>query len=253
MSGMADRTLRGGALLLEVVVAMAIMVVTLALMGAQLRNGLEMTYGADDRTHGAFLADRLLATIELDLEQQRAIFEDQQREGDFGPRFPGYYWELIIEPLDEDEVGVPLVDEETGAETLVAQMTIDIYYQRPLDGLYEEFGGSRPDEARLLHSVHMVRASPPQIDLAEDFGMTEEQITGVTELIPEIDPQNFNPQELLQMIAADPESFLGVLGSDQLGPLLQQLGLSDAGQLPQQLQEILSGGGGLGEAPAAAV
>jgi hypothetical protein len=248
-------------LLLEVVVAMTIMIVTLAVMGAQLNTGLRTTYTADDITHGAALADRFLATIELDLERQRSIFEDEQREGDFGPQYPGYYWELVIEPLDEEDVGVTLVDDETGEETQVAQLTVYIYRDANV-GFYEEFSGTRPDGARLIHSVHVIRATPARIDLQEDFGLTEEQVTGISDVLPDIDPNNFNPQELLQMISEDPESFAMLLQDERILPLLQQFGIGDASQLQGMLsgdlgglQDMLGGGaeGGGGAAGADAL
>lgn len=206
------------ALLLEVVVALALMIASLAILGAQLRSGILTMRTAEEMNRGVALVDRLMALMELDLELQARLFEDQEREGDFGDQYPGYFWELELEPLEitelEDE---EILDADEDELPALFRMDITILYDPPDED--DPLGSF--EEARDLYTVHMIRATPPQIDLTEDFGIAAEQVEQLQQILPDFDPQQFNPQALITqlslMVEEDPASLLA------LAPMIQQL------------------------------
>jgi hypothetical protein len=220
---------RRGALLLEVVVALVIMVATLAVLGAQLRSGLLMMYSAEEQNRGIALVDRLLALMELDLDLQQRLFEDAQREGDFGEQYPGYFWRLSLAPLEQTEF-----DEDAPVEqTLDADFTglfrldIEILFDRP--DFEDELGSI--DEARSLYTAHLIRAAPPRIDMTEDFGIPGDQLEQLQAVLPDFDPEQFNPQVLItqlsEMIENDPTAIMALL------PMIEQLMAQFGGSLPE--------------------
>jgi hypothetical protein len=194
------RVNRRAALLVEVVVSLTIMVAALGVMGAQLVAGLRMTALADQQIRAAHLADRLLALLELDLDTAQSFFDERETEGDFGEQHRGYFWRATIEPLEVDLEGIGLV-------------TIDILYQEDPQ-LRDTIDG-----ARVIRRLKLLKAEPGLIDLAEDFGLDEEQLAQISELLPiaGLDPSAMNPQ---QLVSLDPELLLELL--PQLLPLLEQ-------------------------------
>lgn len=240
---------RTSALLLEVVVALALMVASLAMLGAQLHSGILTMKTAEEMNRGVALVDRLLALMELDLDLQTRLFEDQEREGDFGEQYPGYFWELDLEPLEQTEVqDEEAIDEENpDGLPLLFRIDIKILYDQPT--LDDPEGNV--EDARTLYTVHMIRATPPAIDLSTDYGIPTDQIEQLQAVLPDFDPENFNPQtiitQLSQMVQEDPASLVAL--APMIQSLLQQFAPSsgdDAGL--QALQQLLGQSGAAGAA-----
>ncbi|MBU0641320.1 MAG: hypothetical protein KKB50_20875, partial [Planctomycetes bacterium] len=212
------------ALLLEVVIALSIMVAALGLLGAQLVSGLRMTQEADQHTQAGELANRLLALLELDLETQQRVFLDRETDGDFGPQYPGYFWRAYVDPTDVEGLGL---------------VTIEILYQGHPE-YQDDIAG-----ARLVRHLHMLKADPARVNLAEDFGVDEEVLTQIVESLPiaGFDPFDLNPQEFIAALTQDPEMLMELL--PMIMPLIQQVmgGAGMEGELnPNQLQDLLGGG-----------
>lgn len=198
--------MRAGALLLEVVVSLAIMVAALGLIGAQLNGGLKMTAQAESATRAAELSDRMLALLELDQQMSERIFQERHIDGDFGTEYPGYLWRAQVDKTDIDGLGL---------------VSLEILYQndpeRPTD----------IDGARLVRQLHLLKADPGRIDLGKDFGVPQETLDVVGPslgAIPGLDPTQFDPQALA---ALPPEQLFAVLA--QLLPILQQAGIIPPG------------------------
>lgn len=221
-----------GALLLEVVVSLAIMVAALGLIGAQLNGGLKMTAQAETATRAAELSDRMLALLELDQQMSQRIFQERRSDGDFGTEFPGYLWRANVEKTDVDGLGL---------------VTLEILHQsdteRPTD----------LDGAKVVRSLHLLKADPGRIDLGKDFGVPEEALAAVgpqMSMIPGLDPTQFDPQALA---ALPPQELFAVLA--QLLPILQQAGIMPPGmemdpnmspdQIAEMIQAMVEGQGGL--------
>lgn len=214
---------RGG-ILLEVVIALGIMTTTMAFMGAQLSNGLKMIVDAQEKQVGMSLAERMLGLLALDPALQQSVRDEEQRDGDFGEQYPGYFWALTIEPLQNEESVIEFDESELaeGEEPpTVAVVTLEILY----DGA-AQVGDALTETARPIHTVRFLRSTPPRVDLGRDFGLTEtqvDQLTGqLTELGIDFDPTDFDPQELVALLSEDPTQFLDL--ATVLLPLFQQFG-----------------------------
>lgn len=198
----ASPRFRRGALLLEVVVALTIVVATMGVLGSQLVSGLRLTADADQLTRAAALVDRLLALVEMDPEMRELILLEEQTDGDFGEQYPGWFWEVEFQPVEQVE-GLGLV-------------RVAVLYQEDLERV------DSSDGARVVRQVVLLKAAPGQIDLVEDFGMGEEQVEELAALLPmaEFDPAAVDPQMLVAALTENPEVLLEMLPA--LLPLLQQ-------------------------------
>ncbi len=218
----ATRTCRFHAravLLLEVVVALAVMVSAMGLLGAQLVGGIKMTMYAEEQTRATQLADRMLAVLELDPNTLQRFFEDREIDGDFDEQYVGWFWRATVEELPDDEN--------------LGRVTIEILHQRGYD--------SREDieDAQVVRTLHMLKANPGRIDLAEDFGIPEEHLETLREVMPDLDPAALDP---LALVSLDPETLLELL--PVILPLLQQFGMDKLpqGVTPDMLNDLLGGG-----------
>jgi hypothetical protein len=214
---------RRAALLLEVVVALTILVAAMGILGAQLVGGLRITAQADEQARASQLADRILSLLSLDPAILQKFLEDPRQKGDFGEEeMPGWFWEAVIEPSGVEGLG---------------RIQIDILYQDDARDRKNREG------ARIVKTVHLLKAAPKGIDLAADFGFTQEQIDQLAGNIPipDFDPSNLNPQALAQLIT--PETLMDLLPA--MLPLIQQLGggALPEGVSPEDLLGMLSGGG----------
>lgn len=205
---------RKAALLLEVVVAFAIVTAALGLLGGQLSGGLRMVGYAELQTRAGELADRILALLELDQTLQQQIFVDNKTDGDFGTAYPGWFWRILVQPTQTEGLGM---------------VTVQV--------LFDEDRGSDVARGKVMRELHLLKADPGRINLETDFGFTQDQVSQLTEQIqiPGFDPNQLDPQALVSM---PPEQLLLMLG--QLLPLLQQLAANagiNPGQIPQTPQD----------------
>jgi hypothetical protein len=224
---------RRAALLLEVVIALTILVAALGVLGGQLAGGLDMTAYAEQQTRAAQLTDRVMGLLELDPEILERFVDEDVVDGDFGDSHPGWFWRVSLEPTDVENL---------------ARVKLEVLYQSDPDRQ------ERIDDARPVRTVHLLKTPPPQIDLARDFGVDEEQLQQITESlpIPGLENGNLDPLALAQAIT--PETLPELLPA--LLPLIQQFlgaGLPpDA--TPEDLTSLLGDGlsGLSGGAPAGA-
>jgi hypothetical protein len=179
-------------LLLEVVVALTIMTAAMGILGAQLVNGLQMEAYADVQTRTAELADRTMALLELDLRYAEQLATDAKLDGDFGEQYPGYFWHVHIDPLETPGVGL---------------ITMQILYQTDPEKRESAEG------ATVVRELHFLKAAPQKIDLAADFGFSEEQIMTVTTNVPlpGIANGQLDVPALIQQLTADPATMMQML------------------------------------------
>ncbi len=210
--------------LLETVIATGLLIVGLAVIGAQVQTSDYAVRTMERRMRAMMLAEQFLAELDLGLIALDSV--DETQYGDFGPRFPDYGWWLTL------------------VETSVAKnflLSVDIYY-RPREDPYKEDDFDFPNAER-LYSVYALRATPEPVNFATDFGMKEDELADLREklgelALPGLDPESFDPtilakldfEELVKTLPAymeamgiDPKQFLGMLPPD----LVQQL--EDAG------------------------
>ena len=211
---------RRGALLLEVVMALTILVASMGVLAQQLVAGLRMVGYSDEQTRAAQLADRVLSLIELDPDSVQRLIDEQTSDGDFGEAHPGWFWRVVVEPVNVDGLGL---------------LTVQVLHQ-PDPERRESIDG-----ANVVRQLRMLKAAPGRIDLAEDFGVDQEQIDTIvsTVPIPGFDPDNLDP---LALVSMDPAQLMELLPA--LLPLLQQFFPGAAlptDMSPDALQDLLAG------------
>ena len=248
-------------LLLEVVVALAVMVTAMGFLGAQLVGGIRMTMYAEEQTRAAQLADRMLALLELDPNTVERFVAEREADGDFGEQYPEWFWRAYAEELEETE--------DLEEEQRLSRVTVEILYQ-PGVGRDADI-----DEARVVRRLHLLKAAPGTIDLEEDFGVPAGQVESIMDAIREYWPdaitetgeidlrvlmQNTSIEDLfmlMPMLAGlagqsfggdgslgpfSGEGFPGLPGGDALpGGLGDLLNSGDIGNLsPEQITELLN-------------
>jgi hypothetical protein len=215
-----------GALLLEVVVALAVLVTAMGLLGAQLAGGLNMTAYSEEQLRASLLADRVLALTQLDPNMQVLLNESDDFEDKFGDEYPGYYWHITTEPLDRDKPDDLKV------------VSIEVLYQ-PDQQLQDSTSGI--NTALPLRHLAFFKGKPGTINLVEQAGLSDEAAEELRQAIPipGFDPSAVDLQQLMSLLTPDQINQL----LPMLSSLLEQFGsgnLSDLAGLAQQI------GGALG-------
>lgn len=231
--------IRRGALLLEVVVALAILVAAMGLLGAQLTSGVQMTFMSEEQMRAAQLADEMLALVQLEPTLQQRMTEDEdlefpfskESEGELGyslGTYPGYFCRIVHEPVDREN------------EERLRRVIIQILYQRDAEHQDSSAG------AQVMRQVAFFKAPPPRINLIEQAGLSEQQAEELRALVPlaGFDPQAVDFQQLMTLLDQDTLEML----MPMLMPLIQQLA---AGGIPPELAG-LAGQFGLSGMPATA-
>jgi hypothetical protein len=212
------RPARHAALLLEVVVALAVLVAAIGLLGAQLVGSLNTIFYSEEQLRASLLADRVLALVQMDPDMQRRLAEEDDFEDLFGKEYPGYYWHIHTEPLERDKP-----DE-------LKVVTIQVFYQ-PDKQLHEDLAGI--NTATMLRQLALFKGKPGTINLMEQAGLSEEQAEELRQAIPiaGFDPAAIDLQQLMATLTNDQIMQL----IPMLMPLLQQIA---SGQLPADLQGL---------------
>ncbi len=213
---------RRAALLLEVVVALAILVTAMGLLGAQLSAGLTMVERGEENLRAALLADRMIHLARLDPELRQRVLEEEIVEEEFGDYYPGWFYRITLEPIDQETE-----EEQFGI------VVVEILYQHDPDD-WETIDG-----ADVMRRMAFLRAAPPKIDLVEEAGLSQDMIDQLEQLVPiaGFDPHNVDLQQLVALLD---EGTLEQL-MPMLTPILAQLGINLSGQ---DLQGLLNQAGG---------
>lgn len=199
-------------MLLEVVISLGILLVAMGVIGLAFNNGRQKVEFAERMIRAMLMTEKLVAEMDTDLLD----LEDREQSGWFGGEsIPGMSWRVEVNPADQ----IPGM----------LEIDISIYMGDP-DG--------SADERQLLLFTRVERIEPRGIDFEKDFGMDEDQIAQLTDLIPGgtqfLDPTNFDPRSLAQM---DLDTLV-----DLLPTLIQAFGSSlGQGQIDQLIQAVQSG------------
>jgi chorismate mutase len=194
--------------LLETVIASGLLVVGLAVIGAQIQDSDTAIHKMERRTRATMLTEQQLAFLDLGLIELESL--DELEEGDFGPREPNWGWQMLTETTSVDGM---------------FRLKLDVMHHLR-DGKYSE-DTFEYDDAEVILSTYVFRAAPQSLDLAADFGLTDEEFEVVSEKLAAsglagfdafaFDPSilaKLEPQELLAALPI----VLDVLGID-LGDL----------------------------------
>ena len=189
--------------MLETVIATGLLIVGLGVIGAQLQDSNGAVRKMRLKSQAVMLAETQLAMLDLGLVELDSV--DEVQEGDFGPRYPDWGWQLVTEPTAIDGL---------------FRITIDVLYL-VREGDYRE-DTFEYDLAETLFRAAAFRQPPRPLDLAADFGMSDEEMTDFLDKvgnagIPGFENGMFDPTFLAN---ADVEELLKML------PALQDLGIS---------------------------
>ncbi len=170
-----SRAVRHGFILLEVVVAVALLVIGLTFIGSQIGQSQESSFESEALTRRIMLAESKLAELDTGLVNLDAE-ADNEVEGDFSLLFPDYGWRMRFD--------------ETTTENL-RLVTLHILYA-PRETLEDDFDLKN---AKIVYTVYALRAVPPVVDLQVDFGVDDDALQKLSEEMPidDFDPANFNP------------------------------------------------------------
>lgn len=226
--GRCDLPRRGGWIMLETVIATGMLVVGLAVIGAQVQDAQRSIREMEMDVRGLALAQMKLAELDLGLVELDSV--DPIQEEEFGSRYPAYGWRLTTE--------------DTALSDMVLLKLEVLYQPRPTEELdnYTE-GDFDFDDAQEIATIYAMRAVPQPINLVEDFGLDEEQALAIDEQlrelgIPGLDIDALDPSILATL---DFEEFLKVL------PILAEafgIDVTDVlNALPPGLMEALQEGG----------
>ncbi len=248
---------QSGAVLLEVVVALGLLIAGLALVGMQINQGLQAARECDLRTRAMMLVDTKFAELLSGvLKPER---DDDVLVGDFGVVYPGFGWMMEFE--------------ETETENLLA-VTLTISFDEQL----AEQQIANPDmeneldekdirkEGGVLAVAYRLWPKPADLNMARDYGVDLKELAeggtggGSTDGGGEGGSGTGNPilDKIMTLLAEHPEVIksdgsidiraLSALPADefmQLSSILQLLtGGGDLNSMQRQIQSLLQSGTG---------
>jgi hypothetical protein len=173
-----------GFVLLEVVVALGILLTAVSMIGAAMSNANRTAIGAVERSRALMFTEQIIAYYDTgqfqEENQNLREVSGSFAEGETAIAPGGWGWSLKV-------------DQDINVEGL-EHVTIRVVEGDP-DGPIEE---QRP-----ILVTHLLRAEKRNINLQDDFGLTESQLEEITELIPGgaalIDPTDFDPTSLARL------------------------------------------------------
>lgn len=213
---------RGAYVLLETVLATGLLIVGLAVIGAQVQSAETSIHTMDQKVRAMDLAEQQMAQLDMGLVKLDSL--EQVEKGDFGPRYPDWAWLMTTEKTAIDQM---------------YRLRLDIYYhQREGDYRIDDFDY---DAAQDIFTSYAFRAQPRPIDFGTDFGMTDDQLSDMTSKlidtgIPGLDPTQFDVS-LIPKLPFD--QFIAVLPTilDAFGIDFDQLASALPRDVLQQLKD----------------
>lgn len=162
-----------GYILLETVIGTGLLILGLAVIGSQFQDSDMAIKKMQRRVRAIELAEQQLAELDLGLVELDSV--DEIQEEDFGPRFPDYGWRLTTEP--------------TSIEGMF-RLQLDVLFI-PREGTYKEDEFDHGTSENLF-TAYAFRAAPQKVDLAADFGVKDEELDRVTQLLADTGVPGFD-------------------------------------------------------------
>lgn len=214
---------RSGYVLLETLIATTLLVLGLAVIGTQVQRAYFETLEMERRTRALMLAESKLAELDTGL----IVFDsfDEVMEEPFGPLFPDWGYRITVQP--------------TLTEGLNHIQLEILYFMRNYDR--EEFDF---EQAKVIHELYTFRMTPRRIDLMLDYGMDEESVTKLNDLLSgvgmEIPEDGFPLQDFLR--SADIADIMSLLSDEKLLQAMGGFTKEDIlGALPREVRQALKG------------
>ncbi len=160
-------------ILLETVIATGLLIAGLAVIGVQIQDAGTSIRKMERRTRAMLLAERNFAYMDLGLVELDSV--DEVQEGDFGPRDPDWGWRLTTELTAVDGM---------------FRLKLEILHHIREDDYQED--DFPYDDAEREFTAYAFRPAPQALDLAADYGLTEEELIDVSERLAEAGLQGFD-------------------------------------------------------------
>ncbi|MCB9850579.1 MAG: hypothetical protein H6817_07725 [Phycisphaerales bacterium] len=233
---MAARLRQPGFMLLEIVIAVGLLVLGLAVIGGQLQTASDMTRETDHVARIVFLAESRLAELDSGLVVPNDQVADEtgiEVEQDFGRLFPEYASRVTLTP--------------TATADLIA-VQLDIFYDptRKVLEKGEQLDDFEYDDDMIVQTYHTLRVAPKPLNLRTDFGLDDEIADKIDEQLANstlsgtLDVNNFDPSVFRDLDIDQLAELLGILqqayGVDQ-SALMQIV----PEEMRSQLNALLSG------------
>ena len=173
-----------GAVLLEVIFSMGLLLFGMSVVGGQIVIGLKSAKTADTYIRSVLLVDMVMAELEggrIRLSDSDSEVLDDEQGGGFGLRYPGYSWKMDVEETEIDDLYMIKLDIGYSEADKAMQLE-DPDYETEFD-----------DREVVIYTVYRLWGASPKIDLERDFGIKEEDLEkmlgalGLAGLLPEGD------------------------------------------------------------------
>lgn len=240
---------RRGAMLLEVVVSLGLLIAGLALVGLQVNLGLEAARECDLRTRALVLMDTKFAELAAGVVEPKT--DDDILVGDFGVVYPGFGWMMEFEQTETDDL-------------LGVTLTISFDGQLREEQIANPERDSDLDEKDILKDgavlavAYRLWPNPADINMARDYGVDLNELTEGGE--PGEEGEGGFGSDILDRIAALLAEYPEVIKSDgsidiralsalpaeefmELSSILQLLtGGGNINSMQRQMQSLLESG-----------
>lgn len=154
---------RRGAILLEVVVSLGLLVAAMAVIGYQISTSLNMAQATDLRTRTLLLVDSKMA--ELDAGVLNPSWAGDDLRGYFGIAYPGYSWRMRVKPAEITNLYLVALDigfNERQVNQQVDNPDLEIHIDDP--------------DTQILRTVYRLVPKPADVSVQRDFGVTQEEL-----------------------------------------------------------------------------
>lgn len=213
---------RAGYVLLETVVATGLLLVGLAVIGAQVQSADTAVRKVDREMRAMMLAEQHFAELDLGLIELDTV--DEIQEEDFGPRYPDYGWRLTIE--------------ETVIDRMFLLKLEILHHYREEEYREDDF---EFDLAETLFIVYAMRATPQPVDFGAEMGLNEEELIDLGEKLGDLGIEGLDPEafDLALLGKIDFEELIEALPVilDAFGMDISEMAATLPPDLLRQLQE----------------
>ncbi len=150
---------RRAAMLLEVLISVAILVLAISTIGGQVGESLRSAEYTNDLNRAVMLTESVLSEMDLIMDEEDRLIDldGEEGEGTFGERYPGFGWRIKREPTEIENLDLVTVQILRGSEE-----------------------SESVEDWKVLHSAYVLKLTPGVATIGlSGFGLSEEQLTAL--------------------------------------------------------------------------